>query len=169
MYASSTPRNRPWIASNIEAARCISAFIIPAILESRTSRDSSVASACASAAERILPSRYPPLSTSAGNLFAASTTFFAVATTSPSTNATAVGPSSSVSSSATPASAAARWKSVFFTIEKRACSDRERRSSVASCTDRPRYSASRRAFAPSIRSLSAATLSTFSVFGIRPP
>ena len=120
MYASSTPRNRPWIAWNIEAARVISAFSIPATFESMTSRDSRVASDWASAAESTLPSRYPPLSTRAGNLFAASTTFLAVATTSPWTNATAVGPSRSASSSATPASAAARTINVFLTIANRA-------------------------------------------------
>ena len=109
------------------------------------------------------------MSTRAGNLFAASTTFLAVPTTSPWTNATAVGPSRRASSSATPASAAARIIKVFLTIANRACSDSARRSSVASWTDRPRYSARSKASEAWMRSLSAATFAIFSAFGIDPP
>ncbi len=135
-----------------------------------TSRDSSEASAFASSAESILPSMNPPLSTRVGNFFAASTTDLAAATGSPSTNATAEGPSNRTSSSATPASLTARRIRVFLTTANFVPpSARDRRSSVISDTVRPRYSVSSRASDPSIRSLSSATRSTFSCLGIAPP
>ncbi len=102
------------------AARDISDFSIPATFESMTSRDSSSARARASSAVRTLPSTKPPLITSAGSFRAASTRRLAVATTSPCTNATAVGPERRSSSPCRPASVAARRSRVFFATANRA-------------------------------------------------
>src|SRR6476660_7862842 len=155
---------------NIAAARDISDFSIPAILDSITSRLSRSASADAPAASSGAPSMYPPLITSAGNCLLASFSFFATATTSPFTNATALGPLSISSSSAMPASLAARCIRVFLITARLASTSRRlRRSSVISSTVRPRYSVSSSALSPSICSLSSATRSILVALGIAPP
>src|SRR5205809_669954 len=169
LYASSSDRNRDCAETNVAAARAISPLKRPALLESITSRLSRSASRFASSAESTWPSMYPPFSTRVGNCLVAALIFFAALTASPSTNATADGPDrSSVSSN--PASAAARCISVFLTTVRLASASRSvRRNSVMSDTVKPRYSASSKAADPSIRRLSSATRSSFSVLGIAPP
>src|SRR4051812_24107090 len=102
-------------AWNRPAARVGSAFRAPASLASSTSRDSRSAICLTSSAESRLPSSTPPLMTSSGCALAKSRSPLAASTGSPLTKAMAVGPCSSVSSMLTPASAAARLVSVFFT------------------------------------------------------
>src|SRR5262249_38050282 len=110
-------------AAMVAAARAIDAFMAPASIASSTSRDSRSASPSISAGVIALPSMIPPLTSSAGFALANSRSPLAASTTSPLTNAMADGPvSRSPIWSATPASVAAIFVSVFFTTANVACS-----------------------------------------------
>ena len=87
----------------------------PAILASRTSRDSRSASLVISDGVRDLPSRYPPLMTSWGFALAKSRRPLAASTGSPVMKAIADGPESWPSNASTPASFAAICVRVFLT------------------------------------------------------
>src|SRR6266536_2595222 len=81
-------------AASRTAVRCRGAWSMPARRASTTSRDWRVASWRTESASRTLPSSTPPLTTRAGWVRANSASSLAAWTTSPCTNATAVGPSS---------------------------------------------------------------------------
>src|SRR6476620_1133173 len=98
------------------AARVGSAFIAPASRASKTSRDSRSAIRATSAPLSAFPSSTPPLITNSGLARAKSRRPFATTTGSPVTKAIAVGPTSRLSSSPTPAFSAARLVSVFLTM-----------------------------------------------------
>src|SRR5215470_13860328 len=126
-------------AAIVATAFAIDAFMAPASIASRTSRDSRSASRSISAGLIDLPSMTPPLISSAGLFLAKSRSPLAASTTSPLTNAIADGPVSRLPSwPATPASVAAIFVRVFLTTANVAWSPSERRSSAICATVSPR-------------------------------
>src|SRR5262249_18432417 len=126
-------------AAMLAAARAIVAFMAPASIAISTSRDSRSARRSISARVIDLPSMIPPLISRPGFALANSRSPLAASTTSPPTNAMADGPMSrSPIWSATPASVAAIFVSVFFTTANVACPSSARRSSASWATVRPR-------------------------------
>src|SRR5215468_7685098 len=126
-------------AAIVATAFAIDAFMAPASIASRASRDSRSARRSISAGLIDLPSMTPPLISSAGLFLAKSRSPLAASTTSPLTNAIADGPVSRLPSwSATPASAAAIFVRVFLTTANVAWSPSERRSSASCATVSPR-------------------------------
>jgi len=102
-------------AAKRNTAFCSEAFMAPASLASRTSRDSRSASFLMSSAVMEAPSSTPPLITRNGLALAKSRRPLAASTGSPLTKAIADGPTRRSFSPSTPASFAAILVSVFFT------------------------------------------------------
>ncbi|CAB4953389.1 unannotated protein [freshwater metagenome] len=156
-------------ASKTRAALAIEPFIAPAILASRTSRDSRLANCIISAVVTALPSKIPPLITSIGFSFEKSLNALAASIGSPLINATADGPASNAGSKSTPASLAASFVKVFLTTEYLFLVPSERRSCFIKPTESPRYSVSTVAFAVRKSSAISATAAVFSGVAIWHP
>jgi hypothetical protein len=156
-------------ASNVLAALDIDAFIAPAILASRTSRDSRLASCIISAVVTALPSKIPPLIINSGFSLAKSRNALAASIGSPLINATADGPASIAGSRSTPASFAAILVKVFLTTEYLFLTPSERRSCFNNVAERPRYSVSTVAFAVRKSSTISATAAVLSALAIWHP
>src|SRR5690606_2017145 len=149
-------------AWNRAAAPDSDAFMAPASLLSRTSRDSRSASLVSSSGESARPSRYPPLTTRGGMSLAKSRRLLAASTGSPLTSARALGHCSKSSNASTPASLSAILVRVFLTTRYDAFSPSARRSSASCATVSPRYSVSTAASDSRNASVSSATAAALS-------